>query len=121
MSNDAATSWQEPNAETAACWEAEAALQRLAHAHVPAHVGFHELASVLSALADDSDIEAPEALLRKAEAKYRALVEQIPAVTFKAPLDGTTSELYVSPQIEQLLGFSAQESLNERFLLYPQL
>ena len=35
-----------------------------------------------------------------AEAKYQALVEQIPAVTFMAPLDGSTSELYVSPQIE---------------------
>ena len=52
---------------------------------------------------------------------YRALVEQIPAVTFMAPLDGTTSELYVSPQIEELLGFSAQEWLDDPFLWYRQL
>ncbi len=59
--------------------------------------------------------------LHRAEARYRALVEQIPAVTFMAPLDGSTSELYVSPQIEDLLGFSAQEWLDDPFLWYRQL
>ncbi len=58
---------------------------------------------------------------RRAEARYRALVEQIPAVTFMAALDGSASELYVSPQIEELLGFSAQEWLDEPFLWYRQL
>jgi formate hydrogenlyase transcriptional activator len=61
------------------------------------------------------------AQLQRAEAQYRALVEQIPAVTFMAPLDGSTSELYVSPQIEELLGFSAQEWLEDPFLWYRQL
>jgi PAS domain S-box-containing protein len=58
---------------------------------------------------------------QRAEARYRALVEQIPAVTFMAPLDGSTSALYVSPQIEELLGFSAQEWLDEPFLWFRQL
>jgi PAS domain S-box-containing protein len=57
----------------------------------------------------------------RAEARYRALVEQIPAVTFMAPLDGSTSALYVSPQIEELLGFSAREWLDEPFLWFRQL
>jgi PAS domain S-box-containing protein len=57
----------------------------------------------------------------QAEARYRALVEQIPAVTFMAPLDGSTSALYVSPQIEELLGFSAREWLDEPFFWYRQL
>ncbi len=65
---------------------------------------------------DDHDREP-----RRAEARYRALVEQIPAVTFMAALDGSASELYVSPQIEELLGFSAQEWLDEPFLRYCQL
>jgi PAS domain S-box-containing protein len=55
------------------------------------------------------------------EAKYRALVEQIPVITFMAPLDGTVSELYVSPQIEAMLGFSATEWLNNPILWYDQL
>jgi PAS domain S-box-containing protein len=63
-------------------------------------------------------VEAPP---YRAEARYRALVEQIPAVTFMAPLDGSTSALYVSPQIEELLGFTAQEWLDEPFLWFRQL
>jgi PAS domain S-box-containing protein len=57
----------------------------------------------------------------RAEARYRALVEQIPAVTFMAPLDCSTSALYVNPQIEELLGFSAREWLDESFLWFRQL
>jgi PAS domain S-box-containing protein len=53
-----------------------------------------------------------------AEARYRTLVEQLPAVTIMAPLDGSTSELYVSPQIEELLGFSAREWLDNPFQWY---
>jgi PAS domain S-box-containing protein len=64
---------------------------------------------------------AVESQPHRAEARYRALVEQIPAVTFMAPLDGSTSSLYVSPQIEELLGFSAREWLDEPFLWFRQL
>jgi len=38
-----------------------------------------------------------------AEARYRALIEQIPAVTFMASLEGGLSDVYVSPQVEALL------------------
>lgn len=55
------------------------------------------------------------------EARYRTLVEEIPAVTFMAALDEGVSELYVSPQIERLLGFSQQEWLGDPILWYRQL
>ncbi|PWB49182.1 MAG: hypothetical protein C3F18_10140 [Nitrosomonadales bacterium] len=45
-----------------------------------------------------------------AEAKYRTLVEQTPAITYVAALDGKDSTLYVSPQIRDL-GFSPEEWL----------
>jgi PAS domain S-box-containing protein len=64
---------------------------------------------------------AAEAQPYRAEARYRALVEQIPAVTFMAALDGSSSALYVSPQIEELLGFTAQEWLDDPFLWFRQL
>ena len=48
------------------------------------------------------------------EAIYRSLVEQIPAVVFMALLDKGIGEAYVSPQIEELLGFSQAEWGNER-------
>lgn len=59
--------------------------------------------------------------LRKAELRYRTLIEQIPAVTFMAALDEGLHELYVSPQIETLLGFSQEEWLGNPILWYTQL
>jgi PAS domain S-box-containing protein len=50
-------------------------------------------------------VEANEAL-RKSEAKYRALVEEIPAITYIAAPDETSTTLYVSPQVESLLGLT---------------
>jgi PAS domain S-box-containing protein len=62
-----------------------------------------------------------EARLRAAEARYRTLVEQIPAVTFMAVLGEGKNEMYVSPHIEQMLGFTQEEWLGNPFLWYRQL
>lgn len=48
--------------------------------------------------------------LRKAEAKYRTLVEQIPTITYIASLESPGKLLYLSPQIQQL-GFPPEEWL----------
>ena len=55
------------------------------------------------------------------EAKYRALVEQLPAVVFMAYLDRGIGEAYVSPQIEATLGFSQAEWLEDPVLWYRQV
>lgn len=47
---------------------------------------------------------------RQAEAKFRSLVEQIPAIAYIAALDEPGSLLYISPQI-RTLGFSAEDWL----------
>jgi PAS domain S-box-containing protein len=62
-----------------------------------------------------------EAKLRAAEVRYRTLVEQIPAVTFMAVLGEGENEVYVSPHIETLLGFTQKEWLENPFLWYSQL
>ncbi len=62
-----------------------------------------------------------EAELRKAETRYRTLVEQIPAVTFVASLDAGRSELYVSPQIEALAGYTAREWRDDPILWYERV
>lgn len=98
--------------------EAEAVLRRLARAHAALPTPVEEPDSV-GKKADDGETDG--ARLRQVEARYRALVEQIPAVTFMAPLDGSRSELYVSPQIDQLLGFSAKEWLEDPVLWFRQL
>ena len=50
--------------------------------------------------------------LREAEAKYRTLVEQIPAITYIASLESPGKLLYLSPQIHQL-GFSPEDWLDD--------
>ena len=50
-----------------------------------------------------------EKSLRYSETKYRTLVEQIPAITYTISLAAGVDFLYVSPQVETLLGFSPEE------------
>ena len=63
-----------------------------------------------------ADSRAPNA-----EAKYRALLEQIPAVIFMAYLDRGISEAYVSPQIEAVLGYSREEWLEDPVRWYQHI
>lgn len=58
---------------------------------------------------------------RREQARLKTLVEQIPAVTFTAPLDDSAGELYVSPHIEEMLGFTQEEWLGDPILWYRQL
>ena len=51
--------------------------------------------------------------LRQATAKYRALVEQIPAIVYVDVADETMATTYVSPQIESLLGITPQEYIDD--------
>jgi len=60
-------------------------------------------------------------LLPNLEAKYRALVEQIPAVVFMAYLDEGIGEAYVSPEIETALGFSQSEWLEDPVRWYQRI
>jgi PAS domain S-box-containing protein len=61
------------------------------------------------------------ARLRRMEARFRALVERLPAVTFMASLDGGLNEVYVSPQIEALLGYSQREWTSDPVLWFRRL
>jgi PAS domain S-box-containing protein len=58
---------------------------------------------------------------KRLEARYRTLVEGIPAVTFMAALDEGNNEFYISPQIEVMLGFTQEEWLGDPFLWHRQL
>jgi PAS domain S-box-containing protein len=69
----------------------------------------------------EAERKAREAELAKLEARYRSLVEEIPAVTFVAPFDEALGELYVSPQIVNLLGFTREEWLTDPVLWHRQL
>jgi PAS domain S-box-containing protein len=86
-----------------------------------------ELASLFSGISatqsDEPRQQTPDkdAPTSSAEAKYRALLEQIPAVVFMAYLDRGISEAYVSPQIEASLGYSREEWLEDPIRWYEHI
>ncbi|MFA5554815.1 MAG: PAS domain S-box protein [Phycisphaerae bacterium] len=47
--------------------------------------------------------------LEMAEARYRTLVEQLPAILYVAALDENSTTLFISPQVETILGIKPQQ------------
>src|SRR5271155_5105265 len=70
---------------------------------------------------DSNNDKDPEEVLPQPDEMYRARVEQIPAVIFMAHLDQGVSQAYVSPQIEETLGFSQEEWLEDPIRWYRQI
>ena len=57
---------------------------------------------------DVTDRRVAEETLAEARARYQRMVEQLPLVTYVESLDAE-SALYISPQIEELAGYTAEE------------
>ena len=94
--------------------EAEAVLQDLARV-------FFETTNLLATDTTRRQQPTVKSQIPSLEAKYRALVEQIPAVVFMAYLDEAVGEAYVSPQIEAALGFTQEEWLQDPVRWYAQI
>ncbi len=99
--------------------EAENALRQLEAASSFGH-GLHGQLTAASFPYPGND-DGQDSKLFQAETRYRALVERLPAVIFMASLEGGINELYVSPQIEVLLGFTQREWIEDPILWYRQL
>jgi PAS domain S-box-containing protein len=69
----------------------------------------------------DPEVRSPRSSAETMEARYRVLLDQIPAVVFMAYLDQGIGEAYVSPQIEVALGFSQREWLEDPVRWYRQI
>jgi PAS domain S-box-containing protein len=59
--------------------------------------------------------------LLDSEIDYRALLDQAPGATYITALDETGSRLYISHQIEKMLGFPASEWLTDPHLWFKQI
>ncbi len=92
--------------------EAGAILEQLAGVFFPGGASSETPSPLVGTLQDDGlDVVA----------RYETLLEQIPAVVFLVFLDRGIGEAYVSPQIENILGFSQEEWLNDPVQWYRQI
>jgi diguanylate cyclase (GGDEF)-like protein/PAS domain S-box-containing protein len=90
----------------------------------PVRDGAGGLVQVIAVLDDAGDRAVPVSPLGDGEARYRGLIEQIPAVTYIADFDEAGTLRWVSPQVQVLLGhppdaFLADDSLWDR-LIHPE-
>lgn len=63
---------------------------------------------------DITERKHTEEQLRRAETRFRTLVEQIPAMTYLREPGENGRLLYVSPQVEQMLGFTPADWMSDR-------
>jgi PAS domain S-box-containing protein len=70
---------------------------------------------------DITDRKQAEEATREAEAKYRTLIEQIPAITYIDAVEGPQTTVYISPQTETLLGYTQEDWLRDPALLSKRI
>jgi diguanylate cyclase (GGDEF)-like protein/PAS domain S-box-containing protein len=70
---------------------------------------------------DITELKQAQRDLAETQAKYRAIVEDIPAIVYIDEVDDVMSTSYVSPQIEELLGITSEEYIADADLWYRQL
>jgi PAS domain S-box-containing protein len=78
--------------------------------------------AILGILSDITHRKKAETALEEAEARYRTLVEQLPAITYIVEIDDQGGQtIYISPQVKTLLGFTQEEWIADRNLWIKQL
>ena len=71
----------------------------------------NNLAFGITALRSQEESRRATAALQEAEAKYRQLVEQVPAISYVAETGAFGPFLYVSPQVATILGYKPEDCI----------
>jgi len=69
----------------------------------------NSLAFGITAIRSQEQSRRATAALQEAEAKYRQLVEEVPAISYVAEAGALGPFLYMSPQVETILGYRAEQ------------
>ena len=80
-----------------------------------------QVSGILGLNVDITERRREQQKLQEAEARYRLLVERIPAITYVVESNPPHRTLYVSPQVERVLGFTPQEWIQTPGLWERQL
>ena len=65
----------------------------------------------MSAVPNRSSLERAEDVIRGADERYRTLVERLPLIIYVDLLDRRSTNLYTSPQSQQILGYTPEDWL----------
>jgi two-component system, cell cycle sensor histidine kinase and response regulator CckA len=81
----------------------------------------NNLAYGITAMRSQDEGRRATAALREAEAKYRQLVEQVPAISYVAEAGVHGRFLYLSPQVHTILGYRPEDCLEDPHFWWDHL
>ena len=81
----------------------------------------NNLAYGITAIRSQEEGRRATAALRDAEAKYRQLVEQVPAISYVAEAGAQGRFLYLSPQVSTILGYRPEDCLSDPWFWWNHL
>jgi len=109
-------------------WSGELVAERKDHSHFDVHLSASLVTGedgkplcMMASFIDITGRREMERALRESEQRFRTIIETVPVITYTAALDETSSTLYVSPQVEKLLGYSQQEYASDPDLWFKLL
>jgi two-component system, cell cycle sensor histidine kinase and response regulator CckA len=81
----------------------------------------NNLAYGITAIRSQEETRRATTALQEAEAKYRQLVEQVPAISYVAEAGAQGRFLYLSPQVKTILGYSPEDCLADPHFWWSHL
>lgn len=81
----------------------------------------NNLAFGITAIRSQEEGKRATVALREAEAKYRQLVEEVPAISYVAEAGAQGRFLYLSPQVQKILGYRPEDCMSDPWFWWNHL